>query len=134
MATLRQLIWLKKKKKIPFTFSKSLNGNPFVRGRFLKRVIITPRKPNSALRKCGRVRLVNNKLVFTKIAGSGLIPLKYATVLVRGKGHKDTPSVKYSIVRGAYDCLTFLEKIKKRSKYQVKHPLLLRDRKSVKFK
>ena len=80
-------------------------------------IITTPRKPNSALRKIGRILLSNKKKVFTKIPGSGVIPQKYSIVLVRGKGHKDTPSVKYSLVRGIYECLPLFNKKRKRSLY-----------------
>lgn len=100
-----------------FCFSVALKSNPQVRGRFLRMIITTPRKPNSALRKVGRVVLVNKKKIFAKIPGSGSIPQKFATVLVRGKGYKDTPSVKYSLVRGAYECLPLFQKRRKRSIY-----------------
>lgn len=115
MATINQ-----KKKFIKlknFTTSPNLKKNPQVRGRFLKMLITTPRKPNSALRKIGRVLLVNKKKIFTKIPGSGSIPQKFATVLVRGKGSKDTPSVKYCLVRGAYECLPLFNKNRRRSIY-----------------
>jgi small subunit ribosomal protein S12 len=115
MSTINQ-----KRKKIVisnYISSPNLKKNPQVRGRFLKMLIVTPRKPNSALRKIGRVLLVNKKRIFTKIPGSGAIPQKFATVLVRGKGHKDTPSVKYSLIRGVYECLPLFQKKRKRSLY-----------------
>lgn len=115
MATINQ------KKKIIIlkncTLNKKLNKNPQIKGRFLKMVIITPRKPNSALRKIGKVVLSNKKKIFAKIPGSGSIPQKFATVLVRGGGCKDTPAVNYSIIRGVYDCLPLFNKRRKRSLY-----------------
>jgi small subunit ribosomal protein S12 len=125
MFTINQALSYKRKRKKPYVLCTALNGNPQVRGRFNKLSIITPRKPNSALRKVGRVTLVNKKRVFTKIPGSGFFPQKFATVLVKGRGYKDTPSVKYSIIRGKYDCPTFLYKLKSRSLFGIKNPYKL---------
>lgn len=82
-------------------------------------ILNTPRKPNSALRKIGKIFLSNKKKVRAKIPGSGTIPQKYATVLVKGKGHKDTPGVKYSLIRGALECLPLFQKTRRRSIYGV---------------
>lgn len=125
MTTMNQMINYKRIPKESHMFCTALKKNPQVRGRFNKLLIITPRKPNSALRKVGRVTLVNKKKVFTKIAGSGFYPQKFATVLVKGKGYKDTPSVKYSIVRGKYECSTIQGKETKRSKYGIKNRFLI---------
>ena len=129
MATMYQMINYKRIPKDAHVFCPALKKNPQVRGRFNKLLIITPRKPNSDLRKVGRVTLVNKKKVFTKIAGSGSQPQKYATVLVKGKGYKDTPSVKYSIVRGKYECLPLYGKEKKRSKFGIKNRYLIHTKK-----
>jgi small subunit ribosomal protein S12 len=130
MTTFNQTRFYKRIPKDAHILCPALKKNPQVRGRFNRLLIITPRKPNSALRKVGRVTLVNKKKVFTKIAGSGLQPQKFATVLIKGKGYKDTPSVKYSVVRGKYECLPLLEKNKKRSKYGVKNKYLIHLKKS----
>ena len=114
-----------------YCLSTALKSNPQVRGRFVKMVITTPRKPNSALRKVGRILLVNKKRVFAKIPGSGAIPQKFATVLVRGKGYKDTPSVKYSLIRGAYECLPLFNKKRKRSLYGTPHNTKIYVKKSL---
>ena len=106
-------------KKKKFCWSPALKKNPQLRGRFIKMLITTPRKPNSALRKIGRIFLSNKKKIFSKIPGSGVIPQKYSIVLVRGKGHKDTPSVKYSLIRGVYECLPIFQKTRRRSLYGV---------------
>jgi small subunit ribosomal protein S12 len=132
MTTINQTQTYKRIPKKSFVFCTSLKGNPQVRGRYLKTLIITPRKPNSAMRKVGRVLLVNKKKVFTKVAGSGLYPQKFAVVLVKGHGYKDTPSVKYSVMRGKYDCLTFSTKIKKRSLYIVKNKFVIYVKKKLK--
>jgi small subunit ribosomal protein S12 len=100
-----------------FCWSTALKGCPQVRGKFLKQLIITPRKPNSAKRKVGKVVLSNKKRIVVKIPGKGSRPTKYATVLVRGKGHKDTPGVKYSVIRGARECPSLYKKTRRRSIY-----------------
>ena len=105
--------------------------NPFQRARYLKNCIITPRKPNSALRKCGQVLMRRKKKVFVKIAGSGLLPQKFAIVLVRGGGYRDTPGVRYSAVRGVYDCISLYMKTRKRSIYGVKQKHKLYVRKNI---
>ena len=105
--------------------------NPFQRARYLKTTIITPRKPNSALRKCGQVIMRKKKKVFVKIAGSGLLPQKFAIVLVRGVGYRDTPGVKYSLVRGVYDCISLYMKQRKRSLYGSKQKSKLYIRKNL---
>jgi small subunit ribosomal protein S12 len=99
----------------------ALKHCPQVRGKFLRYFITTPRKPNSAKRKVGRVLLTNGKRVTVKIPGQGFKPAKYANVLVRGKGHKDTPGVKYSVVRGALECPPLLKKTRRRSIYGSRH-------------
>ena len=88
----------------------------------MKLMIKTPRKPNSAIRKVARVSLTTNKRVFAKIPGSGTLPQKYNVVLIKGKGYRDTPSVRYSLVRGALECLPLFKKTKRRSVYCVPQP------------
>lgn len=112
----------------------ALKFNPQVKGRVVKQISVTPRKPNSAIRKVFRVRLVNKKVISTKLAGSGKFPLKFATVLVKGRGYKDTPSIKYQIMRGIYDCPTFYNINRKRSLYVVKAKYLIYTKKAEKSK
>ena len=113
MATINQ----KKKnyKNINFSWSPALQKNPQRRGRVLKILTHTPRKPNSALRKVGRILLTNKKKIFAKIPGTGYLPQKYSIVLIRGKGYKDTPSVNYSMIRGALECLPLFNRNSRRS-------------------
>ena len=81
---------------------------------------MTPRKPNSALRKVARVRLSNGQEVTAYITGEGHELQEHAMVLVRGGRVKDLPGIKYTIVRGHYDT-TGVEKRKRgRSKYGTK--------------
>lgn len=101
------------------------------RGRIVKLMIKTPRKPNSAIRKVARVSLTTNKRVFAKIPGSGVLPQKYNVVLVRGGGYRDTPSVSYSLIRGSLECLPIFKKTKRRSIYGVPMQDRLKLRRSI---
>ena len=95
-------------------------SQPQSRGRVSKIVILTPRKPNSALRKVGKVFLFNKKKIAVKIPGSGTLPTKYSIVLAKGNGYRDTPGVKYSLIRGSLECLPLFQKTRRRSIYGVK--------------
>ncbi len=108
----------------------ALKLNPQVRGRVLKQIIVTPRKPNSAMRKVVRVTLVNKITISAKVAGSGRYPQKFSTVLIKGRGYKDTPSIKYQVMRGIYDCDTFHDINRKRSLYAVKSKNVLHNKKN----
>lgn len=81
---------------------------------------MTPRKPNSALRKVARVRLSNKQEVTAYIPGEGHELVEHAIVLVRGGRVKDLPGVKYHLVRGKYDTTGVVGRKKARSKYGAK--------------
>lgn len=83
---------------------------------------ITPKKPNSALRKVARVRLVNGIEVTAYIPGIGHNLQEHSVVLLRGGRVKDLPGVRYHIVRGAKDTLGVEDRKKARSKYGTKKP------------
>ena len=83
---------------------------------------VTPRKPNSALRKVARVRLSNGKEVSAYIGGEGHNLQEHSIVLVRGGRVRDLPGVRYHIVRGSLDCLGVDGRNKGRSKYGTKRP------------
>jgi small subunit ribosomal protein S12 len=83
---------------------------------------ITPKKPNSALRKVARVRLVNGIEVTAYIPGIGHNLQEHSVVLLRGGRVKDLPGVRYHIVRGAKDTLGVDDRRKARSKYGTKKP------------
>lgn len=87
-----------------------LFGNPQMRGIILKLVIRKPRKPNSAQRKCALVKLSNGKRVHAYIPGVGHNLQDHNIVLIQGGGPQDTPGVKYSIIRGKYDCAHVVRK------------------------
>lgn len=78
-------------------------GAPFKRGVCVKVTTVTPKKPNSALRKIARVRLSNGMEVTAYIPGEGHNLQEHSIVLIRGGRVKDLPGVRYHIVRGVYD-------------------------------
>jgi small subunit ribosomal protein S12 len=83
---------------------------------------MTPKKPNSALRKIARVRLTNNMEVTAYIPGEGHMLQEHSVVLVRGGRVKDLPGVRYHIVRGTLDSLGVEDRKQGRSKYGAKRP------------
>lgn len=97
-------------------------GAPFKRGVCLKVTTMTPKKPNSALRKIARVRLSNGKEVTAYIPGIGHNLQEHSIVLVRGGRVKDLPGVRYHIVRGVYDATGVEGRKKGRSLYGAKTP------------
>ncbi len=94
--------------------------NPQKRGVCTVVKTMTPKKPNSALRKVARVRLSNKMEVSAYIMGEGHNLAEHSIVLVRGGRVKDLPGVKYHIVRGKFDCAGVANRKTSRSKYGVK--------------
>lgn len=78
-------------------------GSPFKRGVCVKVTTMTPKKPNSALRKIARVRLSNGMEVSAYIPGEGHNLQEHSIVMLRGGRVKDLPGVRYHVVRGVYD-------------------------------
>lgn len=99
-----------------------LNANPFKKGVVVRVMIVKPKKPNSAQRKCCRVRLTNGNVVSCLIPGEGHNLQEHHVVLVRGGRVQDLPGVKYRLVRGAYDLAGVANRATSRSKYGVKKP------------
>ena len=97
-------------------------GNPFKRGVCTQVRTMTPKKPNSALRKIARVRLTNGIEVTAYIPGEGHSLQEHSVVLVRGGRVKDLPGVRYHIVRGALDTTGVDARKRARSKYGAKVP------------
>ena len=83
---------------------------------------VTPKKPNSALRKVARVRLTNGIEVTSYIPGVGHNLQEHSVVLIRGGRVKDLPGVRYHIVRGTLDSVGVKDRKKSRSKYGAKRP------------
>lgn len=98
------------------------SSNPFKRGVCIKVTTMTPKKPNSALRKIAKVRLTNGQEVTAYIPGIGHNLQEHSVVMIRGGRVKDLPGVRYHIVRGKLDTLGVSDRRKGRSKYGVKKP------------
>ena len=97
-------------------------GSPQKRGVCLQVRTMTPKKPNSALRKIARVRLTNGIEVTAYIPGEGHALQEHSVVLVRGGRVKDLPGVRYHIVRGVLDSMGVEGRVQQRSKYGTKRP------------
>lgn len=122
MPTINQLIRHGRKEILRHTKSPALHNCPQRRGVCTRVMTITPKKPNSALRKVARVRLTNGIEVSAYIPGEGHNLQEHSVVLVRGGRVKDLPGVRYHIVRGALDALGVDKRRKGRSKYGAKRP------------
>ena len=120
MPTINQLV--RKRRKKPRTFSKApvLERSPQKRGVCLQVKTMTPKKPNSALRKITRVRLSNGKEVTVYIPGEGHSLQEHSIVLVRGGRVRDLPGVRYQVIRGALDTLGVSGRKQSRSRYGAK--------------
>ncbi len=99
---------------------KSYYSSPFKRGVCIKVTTITPKKPNSALRKVARVRVSNGAEVTAYIPGEGHKLQEHSVVLMRGGRVKDLPGVRYHIVRGTLDTTGVEGRKEGRSKYGTK--------------
>jgi len=97
-------------------------GAAFKRGVCVKVKTMTPKKPNSALRKIARVRLSNGMEVNAYIPGEGHNLQEHSIVLIRGGRVKDLPGVRYHIVRGVYDTQGVANRRRSRSLYGAKKP------------
>ena len=122
MPTINQLIrhgrkQLKKKSKSP-----ALENNPQKRGVCVRVSTMTPKKPNSALRKIARVRLSNGTEVTAYIPGEGHNLQEPYVVLVRGGRVKDLPGVRFKIIRGTLDAEGVANRKQSRSRYGAKKP------------
>ena len=95
---------------------------PFKRGVCIKVSTMTPKKPNSALRKVARVRLTNGMEVTAYIPGEGHNLQEHSVVMIRGGRVKDLPGVQYHIVRGVLDTGGVEGRKQRRSKYGAKRP------------
>lgn len=103
----------------PVYFKK---GSPFKRGVCLQVKTMTPKKPNSALRKVARVRLTNGMEVTAFIPGEGHNLQEHSLVLIRGGRRKDLPGIRYQVVRGVLDTAGVEGRRRGRSRYGTKKP------------
>jgi len=133
MPTIHQLIkkirkkTSKRHKTLALTFGFNVLKNrpkyypsPFKRGVCLKVFTVTPKKPNSALRKVARVRLTNGMEVTAYIPGEGHSLQEHSVVMIRGGRVKDLPGVRYHVVRGILDTAGVEGRKQERSKYGTK--------------
>ena len=120
MPTVNQLIRKGRSKKPGKTKTPALAGAPQKRGVCTRVSTMTPKKPNSALRKIARVRLTNGLEVGTYIPGEGHNLQEHSVVLVRGGRVKDLPGYRYKIIRAALDASGVADRKQARSKYGAK--------------
>jgi small subunit ribosomal protein S12 len=120
MPTVNQLVRNPRRVAVKKSKSPALEGAPEKRGVCLQVRTMTPKKPNSALRKVARVRLSNGKEVTVYIPGIDHNLQEHSIVLVRGGRVRDLPGVRYHIVRGVLDAAGVDGRKKSRSKYGTK--------------
>jgi small subunit ribosomal protein S12 len=122
MPTINQLV--RKPRKVARRKSKTpaLKANPQKRGVCTRVYTVTPKKPNSALRKVAKVRLTSGYEVSAYIPGEGHNLQEHSIVLVRGGRVKDLPGVRYHIVRGVLDTAGVDGRRRGRSLYGAKRP------------
>lgn len=122
MPTYNQLVRKRRTAQVKQKKNADLQGNPQKRGVCTRVYTTTPKKPNSALRKVARVRMVNGREATCYIPGVGHNLQEHSVVLVRGGRVKDLPGVRYKIIRGALDTQGVDKRRKSRSRYGAKRP------------
>ena len=122
MPTINQLIRQGRERQFKKTQAPLLESSPQKRGVCLSVTTTTPKKPNSAVRKIARVRLVNGLEGTVYIPGVGHSLQEHSVVLIRGGRVKDLPGVRYHIIRGTLDTAGVAKRMQARSKYGAKKP------------
>ena len=122
MPTINQLVRRPRRTPKPKSKVRDLACSPQKRGVCLQVRTVTPKKPNSALRKIARVRLSNGKEVTAYIPGEGHNLQEHSIVLVRGGRVRDLPGVRYHVIRGTLDASGVEDRRRGRSKYGAKRP------------
>lgn len=122
MATVNQLVRKGRKQVKKKSKSPALMKCPLRRGVCTRVYTVTPKKPNSALRKVCRVKLTNGYEVTAYIGGEGHNLQEHSVVLIRGGRVKDLPGVRYHVVRGSLDTSGVSNRKQGRSKYGTKRP------------
>ncbi|MBO4329623.1 MAG: 30S ribosomal protein S12 [Rhodocyclaceae bacterium] len=122
MPTINQLVRNPREKVVAKNKVPALEACPQKRGVCTRVYTTTPKKPNSALRKVAKVRLVNGFEVISYIGGEGHNLQEHSVVLIRGGRVKDLPGVRYHIVRGSLDLQGVKDRKQARSKYGAKRP------------
>ena len=122
MPTVNQLVRSPRVSQIRGSKTPLLNGCPQKRGVCLIVKTVTPKKPNSALRKVARVRLSTGKELTAYVPGEGHNLQEHSIVLVRGGRVRDLPGIRYKIIRGVLDTLGVEGRRQARSRYGAKRP------------
>jgi small subunit ribosomal protein S12 len=122
MPTISQLTRKERVSVVQKTKSPALSDCPQRRGVCTRVYTVTPKKPNSALRKVARVKLTTGREITAYIGGEGHTLQEHSVVLVRGGRVPDLPGVKYHIVRGTLDCSGVKNRRQSRSLYGTKKP------------
>ncbi len=122
MPTIAQLVKFGREKVKSKTKSPALRECPQKRGVCVRVYTTTPKKPNSALRKVARIRLMNAMEVTAYIPGVGHNLQEHSIVMIRGGKVKDLPGVRYHIIRGTLDSMGVADRRRGRSKYGAKRP------------
>jgi small subunit ribosomal protein S12 len=122
MARISQLVRKPRKRRVTKSDVPALQSCPQRRGVCTRVYTVTPKKPNSALRKVCRVRLTNQFEVTSYIGGEGHNLQEHSVVLIRGGRVKDLPGVRYHTVRGVLDTTGVSDRKQGRSKYGTKRP------------
>jgi len=122
MPTINQLVKQGRKRSVAKSKTPALKANPQKRGVCTAVRTSTPKKPNSALRKIARVKLVNGMEVTAYIPGEGHNLQEHSIVLLKGGRVRDLPGVRYKIIRGALDTAGVDSRRQARSKYGAKKP------------
>ena len=122
MPTFNQLVRTRRTKQVKRKKNADLEGNPQKRGVCTRVYTTTPKKPNSALRKVAKVRMVNGREAICYIPGIGHNLQEHSVVLIRGGRVKDLPGVRYKIIRGALDTQGVDKRRQSRSRYGAKRP------------
>lgn len=122
MPTIAQLVRNGREKVRVKTKSPALKSCPQKRGVCVRVYTTTPKKPNSALRKVARVRLMTGTEVTAYIPGVGHNLQEHSIVMIRGGRVKDLPGVRYHIIRGTLDSMGVADRRQGRSKYGSKRP------------
>jgi small subunit ribosomal protein S12 len=120
MSRIKQLLKKRRTQKYRRLKAPALQKCPQKKGICLKVYTMTPKKPNSAIRKVARIQFSNKLRLVTYIPGIDHNLQEHGIVLIRGGRVKDLPGVRYHLIRGKYDLSSVITRKKKRSKYGTK--------------
>ena len=126
MPTIQQIVKSNRLKLKHNTKSVALKSCPQRRGICTRVYVVSPKKPNSAVRKVARVRLTSGYEITAYIPGERHSLQEHSIVLIRGGRVKDLPGVRFKVIRGALDCVGVKDRKQGRSKYGTKKPIIKR--------